>query len=70
MIFSYLHIDKHLHGWMNGKNLIELISICFSFLRYGMTIDQVREYERDMFERTNKKVLQTSPSTTNNSTFD
>jgi hypothetical protein len=35
-----------------------------------MTIDQVREYERDMFERTNKKVLQTSLSTTNNSTFD
>ena len=39
-----------------------------------MTMDQVREYEREMFERTNKKVLQTSPTTTtttaNNSTFD
>lgn len=36
-----------------------------------MTIYQVREYEREMFERTNKKVLQTSPSPiTNTSTFD
>jgi hypothetical protein len=35
-----------------------------------MTIAQVREYEREMFERTNKKVLQTPPSTTNNTTFD
>jgi hypothetical protein len=37
---------------------------------YGMTIDQVREYEHDMFERTNKKVLQPTPSPTNNTTFD
>jgi len=37
---------------------------------YGMTIDQVREYEREMFERTNKKVLQPSPLPTNNTTFD
>jgi hypothetical protein len=35
-----------------------------------MTIDQVREYERDMFERTNKKVLQSPPLPTNNTTFD
>jgi hypothetical protein len=38
-----------------------------------MTIDQVRVYERDMFERTNKKVLQPSPPpppTTNNTIFD
>lgn len=36
-----------------------------------MTMDQVRDYEREMFEQTNKKVLQTSPSpTTNNSNFD
>ena len=35
-----------------------------------MTLEQVREYEREMFDRTNKKVLQTSTSTTNNTTFD
>jgi hypothetical protein len=38
-----------------------------------MTIDQVRVYERDMFERTNRKVLQPSPPpppTTNNTIFD
>jgi hypothetical protein len=42
-----------------------------------MTMDQVRDYEREMFERTNKKVLQTPPSpppprapTTNNTYFD
>jgi len=35
------------------------------FVRYGMTIDQVREYEREMFEQTNKKVLQTPLPTTN-----
>jgi hypothetical protein len=71
VIFLYLHIGKHLHGWMNGKNSIKLLSIFrFIFLRYGMTIDQVREYERDMFERTNKKVLQSPPLPTNNTTFD
>lgn len=42
---------------------------------YGMTLEQVREYEREMFDRTNKKVLQTSTSptpttTTNNAIFD
>ena len=35
-----------------------------------MTIEQVREYEREMFDRTNKKVLQTSLPTTTNTTFD
>ncbi|CAF3364298.1 unnamed protein product [Rotaria sp. Silwood1] len=35
---------------------------------YGMTLDQVREYEREMFERTNKKVLPTPTPTTNNTT--
>ncbi len=35
-----------------------------------MTMDEVREYEREMFERTNKKVLQTSVSTTNTPNFD
>jgi hypothetical protein len=35
-----------------------------------MTIDQVREHEREMFDRTNKKVLQTSASATNDTTFD
>jgi len=40
-----------------------------------MTIDQVREYEREMFERTNKKVLQTPlptplPTTNNTPNFD
>ncbi|CAF0802985.1 unnamed protein product [Adineta ricciae] len=36
---------------------------------YGMTLDQVREYEREMFDRTNRKVLQTTPApTTNTST--
>jgi hypothetical protein len=40
-------------------------------LRYGMTIEQVREYERETFERTNKKVLQTPlPATTINPSFD
>ncbi|CAF0835813.1 unnamed protein product [Adineta steineri] len=46
---------------------------------YGMSMDQVREYEREMFERTNKKVLQSTapiispistPTTTNNTIFD
>jgi hypothetical protein len=27
VIFSFLHIDKHLHGWMNGEHFIELIYI-------------------------------------------
>lgn len=35
-----------------------------------MSMEQVREYEREMFERTNRKVLQTSPSTTTNPMFD
>ena len=52
---------------MNGKNSIELITLLiFVRQRYGMNMEQVRDYEREMFERTNRKVLQTSPSTTNN----
>ena len=52
---------------MNGKNSIELITLLiFVRQRYGMSMEQVRDYEREMFERTNRKVLQTSPSTTNN----
>ena len=31
-----------------------------------MTMEQVRQYERDMFERTNRKVLQTVAPTSEN----
>ncbi|CAF3412231.1 unnamed protein product [Rotaria socialis] len=37
---------------------------------YGMTLEQVREYEREMFHRTNKKVLPTSASMTINTSSD
>lgn len=35
-----------------------------------MTLEQVREYERETFERTNKKVLPTSSSTIMNNSSD
>ncbi|CAF3878448.1 unnamed protein product, partial [Rotaria magnacalcarata] len=37
---------------------------------YGMSLEQVREYEREMFARTNKKVLPTSTSMTINTNLD
>lgn len=33
VIFSFLLIDKHLHGWMNGKNSIDLINRSISVLQ-------------------------------------
>ena len=75
VIFLYLHIGKHSHGWMNGNNFTSLIDFNNNYfdpsnLRYGMNIDQVREYERETFERTNKKVLQTSSSTADDNIVD
>ena len=80
VIFCCLHIDKHSHGWMNGETRAlgrprhdRRLSVCLflSPARYDMTIEQVREYEREMFERTNKKVMQATPAaSTDNTVFD
>lgn len=48
VIFSFLHIDKHLHGWMNGKKWRGLITLSI-FVHQGM------EWVWNKFENMNEK---------------